>query len=59
MISRSLFWGALMLVLGAVFTFGLATAMQQHATLDTSSYQPGQPSVAGASGQRNANEWQF
>jgi hypothetical protein len=57
MIVRNLWLGALMLGLGAVFTWGLAVAMQQHATADTSSYKPSAPSVA--SGKRADSHWMF
>ena len=48
--------GALMLGLGAVFTWGLAVAMQQHATADTSSYEP---SPQTAVGKRSDQHWMF
>jgi hypothetical protein len=57
MIVRNLWFGALMLGLGAVFTWGLAVAMQQHATADISSYKPSAPSVA--SGKRADQHWMF
>ena len=47
-----------MLGLGAVFTFGLAVAMQRHATLNTPSYQPGAPPGVAAN-KRSDQEWMF
>jgi hypothetical protein len=58
MIVRKLMYGALMLGAGAVFTFFLATAMQQHATLDVPSYQPGAPPAV-AAGKRTEQDWMF
>jgi hypothetical protein len=58
MIVRKLMYGALMLGAVAVFTFFLATAMQQHATVDAPSYQPG-VSPAVAADKRSEQEWMF
>jgi hypothetical protein len=54
---RGLLMGALMLGFGAVFTFGLAVAMQQRATANTPNYAPGEPATAAA--KRTAQEWMF
>ena len=56
MIIRKLMVGALMLGLGAVFTWGLAVAMQQQATANTSSYEP---SPQTAAGKRSDQHWMF
>ena len=58
MIVRKLMYGALLLGAGAVFTFMLATAMQQHATVDVPSYQPGAPPAVAAD-KRSDQEWMF
>ena len=58
MIVRKLMYGALMLGVGAVFTFMLATAMQQHATVDAPSYRPGAPPAVAAD-KRSDQEWMF
>jgi len=58
MIVRKLMYGALMLGAVAVFTFFLATAMQQHATVGTPSYQPGAPPAVAAD-KRSEQEWMF
>jgi hypothetical protein len=58
MIARKLLLGAVMLGLGAIFTFGLAVAMQQHATVDAPSYQPGAPPAVAAD-KRSDQEWMF
>ncbi len=59
MIARKLFWGAVMLGVGAAFTFGLGAAMQQRATNnDTDSYQPGAPPAV-AAGKRGEQGWMF
>jgi hypothetical protein len=50
-------FGALLLVLGAAFTWGLAVAMQRHATESTSSYEPSSRSAA--SGKRTDVQWMF
>lgn len=57
MIVRNLMWGALMLGVGAMFTFMLATAMQQHATVAAPSNHPGAPAVAGD--KRSDQQWMF
>jgi hypothetical protein len=58
MIVRRLMWGGVMLVLGALFTLGLAVAMQMHATVSPAAFEPGAtPSVA--SGKRDDREWMF
>lgn len=47
-----------MLALGALFTLGLATAMQMHATVAPKVFMPGSaPSVA--AGKRGDLEWMF
>ena len=58
MIARKLWFGALMLGLAAMFTFGLAVAMQRYATVDTPSYQPGAPPGVAAN-KRSEQEWMF
>lgn len=58
MIIRKLMYGTLMLSAAAVFTFFLATAMQQHATVDVPSYQPGAPPAVAAD-KRSEQEWMF
>jgi hypothetical protein len=59
MIARKLLWGALMLGIGAAFTFGLGAALQQRATNDdTPSYQPGAPPAV-ADGKRGDQNWMF
>ena len=58
MIVRKLMYGALMLGGAAVFTLFLATAMQQHATHDVPSYQPGAPPAVAAD-KRSDQEWMF
>lgn len=58
MIVRKLFYGALMFVVGAAFTLGLAAALQQRATMDVPSYQPGAPAQA-ATGKRSDEQWMF
>ena len=57
MIVRKLFVGALLLCIGAGFTFVLAAAMQQHATVAVPSYQPAAPAVA--ADKRTDQEWMF
>ena len=57
MIVQDLWLGALMLVLGAGFTWGLAAAMQKHATENTSSYEPSSRSAT--SGKRTDVQWMF
>jgi len=57
MIVRNLWLGVLMLVLGAGFTWGLAAAMQRHATENTSSYEPSsRPAVPD---KRTDVQWMF
>ncbi len=46
-----------MLCIGAAFTFMLATAMQQNATVAVPSYQPAAPAVA--ADKRTDQEWMF
>jgi hypothetical protein len=57
MIVRNLWLGALMLVLGAGFTWGLAAAMQKRATENTSSYEPSARSAT--SDKRDDQQWMF
>jgi hypothetical protein len=57
MIVRKLMFGALLLVLGAAFTWGLAAAMQKHATENTSSYEPSSRSAT--SDKRTDVQWMF
>lgn len=57
MIVRKLMFGAVLLVLGAAFTWGLAAAMQRHATENTSSYEPASRSVT--SDKRTDVQWMF
>ena len=57
MMVRKLMFGALLLGLGAVFTWGLAVAMQRHATENTSSYEPSSRSAT--SGKRTDVQWMF
>jgi hypothetical protein len=58
MIVRRLVWGGVMLALGALFTLGLATAMQMHATVAPKAFVPGSaPSVAAE--KRGEREWMF
>jgi hypothetical protein len=58
MIVRKLMYGGLMFGAVAAFTFFLATAMQQHATVDVPSYQPGAPPAVAAD-KRSEQEWMF
>ncbi len=58
MIVRKLMLGALMLGLGAAFTFGLAVVLQRHATVAAPSYQPGAPPAV-ATDKRRDQEWMF
>ena len=58
MIVRKLMLGVLMLGVGAMLTFLLANAMQQHATVDVPSYQPGAPPAV-ATDKRSEQEWMF
>ncbi len=58
MIVRKLMLGALMLGLGAAFTFGLAVALQRHATVDGPSIQPDAPPGVAAD-KRREQEWMF
>ena len=56
MIARKLMFGLLMLGGGVVFTFFLATAMQQRATEAVPSYQPGAPPAVAAD-KRSDQQW--
>lgn len=58
MVVRKLWFGALMLGVGAVFTWALAGAMERRATLDAPAYAPAAPSAA-SSGKRTNEEWMF
>jgi hypothetical protein len=59
--GRKLLLGALMLCAGALFTFGLATVLQERAMMRTSSfaapYAPDAPSVA--ADKRTDQQWMF
>jgi hypothetical protein len=58
MIVRKLMFGAVMLCVGAAFTYLLAAALQQHATVDAPAYQPGAPPAVAAD-KRSDQEWMF
>ncbi len=58
--TRGLFKGALMLVLGALLTYGLATALQQCAIAEAKSTASTEaPAVAPHHATRTDAEWSF
>ena len=56
---RGLYKGAAMLVLGALFTYGLATALQQWAVAEARATAPRATPAAAHEGKRTDQEWSF